>query len=182
MCRPSKFHNRHLRYRLRHHRHHPRGNRMEPTKEQLQAEARYAQRLCQRTARLYRRVQTTFTFMSIVAGSAALVSISAQLPKELTLGCAIAFAVFSAINIAIRPAERVAQNESDVRKYAALLAKSDELEALAIHKLIAEARQSDVPEVEPLRDVAFNDVMREINREDAIIPLSRSQRFLCAIA
>ena len=155
---------------------------MSQTKEQLQAEVRYAQRLCQRTSRLYRRVQTTFTFLSIFAGSAALVSISAQLPQMLTLSSAIAFAAFAAINVAIRPAERVAQNESDVRKYAALLAKSEDLDIVAIRKLIAEARQSDAPEVEPLRDVAFNDVMREINREDALIPLSRSQRLLGAIA
>ncbi len=155
---------------------------MEQTKEQLQAEVRYAQRLSQRTARLYRRVQTTFTFLSIFAGSAALVSISAQLPQELTLSCAIAFAAFSAINIATRPAERVAQNEADIRKYAVILSKSVDLDASALQKLIAEARQSDAPEIEPLRDVAFNDVMREINREDAIIPLSRAQRFLGALA
>lgn len=155
---------------------------MSQTKEQLQAEVRYAQRLCQRTSRLYRRVQTTFTFLSIFAGSAALVSISAQLPQIFVLTSAVAFAAFAAINIAIRPAERVAQNEADVRKYAALLAKSEDLDVTAIRKLIAEARQSDAPEVEPLRDVAFNDVMREINREDALIPLSRSQKLLGAIA
>lgn len=155
---------------------------MEQTKEQLQAEVRYAQRLCQRTARLYRRVQTTFTFLSIFAGSAALVSISAQLPQILTLSSAIAFAAFAAINIAIRPAERIALNESDVRKYAALLAKSEDLDVPAIRKLIAEARQSDAPEVEPLRDVAYNDLMREINRDDQLLPLRISQKILSAIA
>lgn len=155
---------------------------MDQTKEQLQAEVRYAQRLCQRTARLYRRAQTTFTFLSIVAGSAALVSISAKLPAGFVLGSAIAFAVFAAMNIAMRPAERIAQNDADVKKYAALLAKSEGLEIPAIRQLIAEARQTDAPEVEPLRDVAFNDVMREINREDALIPLSVSQKFFRAIA
>jgi hypothetical protein len=56
------------------------------------------------------------------------------------------------------------------------------MEVPAIRKLIAEARQTDAPEVEPLREIAFNDVMREINREDALIPLTRSQKILCAIA
>ena len=155
---------------------------MEQTKEQLRAEVRYAERLCQRTARLYRRVQTTFTFLSVTAGSAALVSVASKLPPEFALGSAVAFAVFGAVNLAIRPAERIAQNESDIRKYSALLGKAEDLDVPAIRKLIAEARQTDAPEVEPLRDVAFNDVMREINREDALIPLSRSQRFLGAIA
>lgn len=173
---PGKFLSRHRLHR------HDKGLKMDQTKEQLQAEVRYAQRLCQRTSRLYRRVQTTFTFLSILAGSGALVSISAQLPQVWILSSAIAFAAFAAINIAIRPAERVAQNDSDVRKYAALLAKSEGLEVGEIRKLIAEARQSDAPEVEPLRDIAFNDVMREINREDALIPLTPSQKFLGAIA
>lgn len=155
---------------------------MEQTKEQLQGEIRYAQRLCQRTVRLYRRAQTTFTFLSIVAGSAALVSISGKLPTEFVLGSAVAFAVFAAMNFAIRPAERIAQNDTDVKKYAALLVKAEDLDVTSIRKLIAEARQTDAPEVEPLRAVAFNDVMREINREDALIPLTPSQKLLGAIA
>lgn len=63
---------------------------MEQTKEQLQGEIRYAQRLCQHTSRLYLRAQTTVTFLSIVAGSAALVSISAKLRSAIALGSAIA--------------------------------------------------------------------------------------------
>lgn len=155
---------------------------MEQTKEQLQGEIRYAQRLCQRTARLYRRAQTTFTFLSIVSGSAALVSISGKLSTESVLGSAVAFAIVAAMNFAIRPAERIAQNDTDVKKYAALLVKAEELDVAAIRKLIAEARQTDAPELEPLRAVAFNDVMREINREDALIPLTASQKLLGAIA
>ncbi|MES2743492.1 MAG: hypothetical protein V4754_21440, partial [Pseudomonadota bacterium] len=46
----------------------------------------------------------------------------------------------------------------------------------------AEARQSDAPEVEPLRDVAFNDVMLEIGCEDSLVNLGRSQRLLSALA
>ena len=120
---------------------------MDRTKEQLHAEIRYAQRLCQRTARLYRRAQTTFTFLSIVAGSGALVSVSAQQPHSLTIGLAAAFACFAAANIAMRPAEKVAQNDSDVKKYAALLSKSESLAPPQIAQLLAEARQTDAPEV-----------------------------------
>jgi hypothetical protein len=155
---------------------------MDQTKEQLQAEVRYAQRLCQRTARLYRRVQTTLTFLSVFAGGAALVSLTSGRSPELTAWLGIAFAVFGAINIAVHPAGKIAMNDSDVRKYATLLAKSEKLSVDEIKQLIVEARQSDAPEVEPLRDVAFNDVMMEINRADSLIPLRRSQRLLSAIA
>lgn len=155
---------------------------MEQTKEQLQGEIRYAQRLCERTVRLYRRAQTSFTFLSIVAGSAALVSITAKLPFEFAFASAAALAIFAAMNTAIRPAERIAQNDTDVKKYAALLVKAENLDVPEIRKLIAEARQTDAPKLEPLRAVAFNDVMREINREDALIPLTPSQKLLGALA
>ena len=156
---------------------------MEVTKDQLLAEIRYAQRLCERTARLYRRASTCFTFLSLVAASGAIASLSAQLPVSVTIGLAIAFAVFSAANHTMRPAEKIAANDSDVRKYAALLAKAVQVTDIAvIQAMIAEARQSDVPEVEPLRAVAYNDVMMEINRPDALIPLGFTQRVLGALA
>ena len=155
---------------------------MDQTIEQLRVEMRYAQRLCQRTARLYRRVQTCSTFLSILAGSGALITLSAQMPPSATIAFALAFAAFGAINIAVRPADKVAQNEADVRKYAALILKSLQSTPDEARKLIAEARQSDTKEVEPLRNVAFNDVMLEINRNDQLIPLTLSQRMLGAIA
>jgi hypothetical protein len=155
---------------------------MDQTIEQIQVEMRYAQRLCQRTARLYRRVQTCSTFLSILAGSGALISLSSQMPQSATVAFALAFATFGAVNIAIRPADKIAQNEADVRKYAALLAKSLQATPEEAKRLIAEARQSDTQEIEPMRDIAFNDVMREINRDDQVIPLRFSQRMLGAIA
>lgn len=156
---------------------------MEATKDQLIGEVRYAQRLCQRTARLYRRASTCFTFLSLVAASGAIATVSAKMPAPVTVSLAILFAALAAANFVMRPAEKIAANDTDVRKYAALLAKMAPITDLVIiQAMIAEARQSDVPEVEPLRDVAFNDVMLEINRPDQLIPLRLSQRLLGALA
>lgn len=156
---------------------------METSKEQLLDEVRYAQRLCQRTARLYRRASTCFTFLSLVAGSGAIVTVSAQISLGATISLALTFAFFGAANFAMRPAEKIAANDADVRKYAVLLTKAVPIsDAAALQAMIAEARQSDTSEVEPLRDVAYNDVMIEINRRDALIPLSRTQRLLGALA
>ena len=47
---------------------------------------------------------------------------------------------------------------------------------------LEEAHQGDAPEVEPLRNVAFNDLLSEINREDQKIPLSITERFLKVLA
>jgi hypothetical protein len=155
---------------------------MDSAKEQLQAEIRYAMRLCQRTSRLYRRIQSLFTFVTVLAGSSALVSVSANLPAAVTLSAAFVFAMASAANLAARPADKAAINEADVRKYATLLLKSESLDTAQTRVLLAEARQSDAPEVEPLRQVAFNDVMVETGRENYVIPLTATQRLFNAIA
>jgi hypothetical protein len=155
---------------------------MDPAKEQLQAEIRYAMRLCQRTARMYRRVQSLFTFFTVLAGSSALVSVSANMPTSATLTAAFVFAIAGAANLAARPADKIAINDADVRKYAALLLKSETLDVAQIRILIAEARQSDAPEIEPLRHVAFNDVMIETGREHHVAPLTMTQRLFNVIA
>jgi hypothetical protein len=154
---------------------------MEPDKDQLQIELRYAQRFCQRSVRFYRRIQTTFTFISMLAGSSSIAAIAAQMPIAATwlLG---AFSVFGILNFAIRPAEKIAAFQADNRKYAALITKSDQLDAPAIQHLLHEARQSDAEEIEPLRAVAFNDVMMEIDEPEALIPLTPMQKLIGALA
>lgn len=92
------------------------------------------------------------------------------------------FAVFGCINLAIRPAERIAANEADVRKYGALLGKLNQLDPPALQQLLDEARQSDTTEVEHLRPIAFNDVALEVDAPEALIPLTRMQRLIGALA
>jgi hypothetical protein len=154
---------------------------MEQDKEQLQIELRYAQRFCQRSVRFYRRIQTTLTFISMLAGSSAIAAIAAQMPMAATWMMA-AFAIFGILNFAIRPAEKIAALHADVRKYAALITKSDSLDAAAILHLLHEARQTDSEEIEPLRAVAYNDVMLEIDETDSLIPLTPMQKLMSALA
>jgi len=154
---------------------------MELDKEQLQIELRYAQRFCQRSVRFYRRIQTTFTFISMLAGSSAIAAVAAQMPATATWMLA-AFSIFGIANFAIRPAERIAAFQADLRKYAALITKADYLDAEAIQHLLHEARQSDAEEIEPLRAVAFNDVMLEIDEPGALIPLTPIQKLIGALA
>jgi len=150
-------------------------------KDELYFTFRYSQRLCQRTARFYRRIQTSLTFMSLLAGSSAVAALAAQLPIQ-SAWLLAAFAVFGCISLAIRPAERIAANEADVRKYGALLAKLNQLEPPALQQLLDEARQSDTAEVEHLRPVAYNDVALEIDAPDAVIPLTPVQKLMAVLA
>lgn len=154
---------------------------MDDDKEDLYFKLRYAQRLCQRTARFYRRVQTALTFISLLAGSSAVATLAAQLPTQ-SAWLLATFAIFGCINLAVRPAERIAANESDVRKYGALLAKLNFLETSALQQLLDEARQSDTTEIEHLRPVAYNDIALEVDEPDAIIPLTPMQKLMGALA
>ena len=154
---------------------------MDETKEELQFNLRYAQRLCQRTARFYRRLQTTLSFISLLAGSSSVATLTAQLPvpSAWLLG---AFAIFGCINLALRPADKIAANEADVRKYGALLAKVNSVDVAALQQMLDEARVSYTTEIEPLRPVAYNDVVLEVDEPEAMIPLSPMQKLMGALA
>lgn len=152
------------------------------TREQLQGTIRYAIRLCERTARLYRRIGTAGTFVAIAGGSATMSGALGNLPGWVTASGSVLLTLAGAALIAIRPADKAAQNESDIRRYQALMTKSH---AMTLEQLIAaieEAHQGDAPDVEPLRNVAYNDVLMEINRDDQLVSLSPIEKLLKAIA
>lgn len=152
------------------------------TIEQFRGDIRYAIRLCERTARLYRRVQAAGTFLSLIGGSAAVSGAVGQFSPWVSLSGSALLAVAGAALVAIRPADKAAQNEADVKRYRALMAKSCGMTVDQLAVALEEAHQGDAPEVEPLRNVAFNDLLAEINREDQKIPLSLTERFLKVFA
>lgn len=152
------------------------------TKEQLQGDIRYAIRLCQRTARLYRRVQTAGVFLSIVGGSGTLSLLAQGIPAWVGLTGTALLALAGAALIAVRPADKAAQNEADIRRYQALMVKSHQLDLDQLAAALEEAHQGDAPEIEPLRAVAYNDVAREFNRPDVLVPLSPAQKALALLA
>jgi len=155
---------------------------MNKTKDQLKGEIRYAIRICQRQARLYRHIQSVGVFLSIVGGSAIFSVLISSLPQWLSFTGAGLLACTGAALIAIRPADKAALNESDIRRYQALMTKVNALNETELETAIEEARQSDTPDIESLRNVAFNDVMREINRDDQLIPLTPAQKIISMLA
>ena len=148
----------------------------------LMNQVRYAERLCQRTARLYRRIQTIGTFFTIVSGSAALSTWTGRLPAWIAIAGAIGFAMFGAMLLAVRPADKAAVNEADQRRYAKLRTEGLAMDEAALSIALAKAQESDAAEVEMLRAVAFNDVVTEANAAYAEIPLTWRQRMLATMA
>ena len=155
---------------------------MNKTKDQLSGEIRYAIRICQRQSRLYRHIQSVGVFLSIVGGSATFSVLLTSLPHWLSFAGAALLVCSGASLIAIRPADKAALNESDIRRYQALMTKVNALNETELETAIEEARQSDTPDIESLRNVAFNDVMREFNRDDQIIPLKPAEKIMALFA
>lgn len=151
-------------------------------KQNLLHQIRYAERICQRTARLYRRAQSTGVWLAVVSGSATLSAISTNVPVAVSAVGAVVLAMTGAALLAMRPADKAAANEADSRKYANLRAGAADMDCDQLLSALEKARASDVQEVEPLRDVAYNDVVAEYGREDCQVPLTRSQRLLAALA
>ncbi len=151
-------------------------------KEELINEIRYTIRLTERTARLYRHIQTFGIFMSIVGGSAAMASLADDMPKCVAATAGILLTLAGALLIAIKPADKAAQNEADVKRYQLLRSRAVDMNSIELEKALEETRTGDAPEVESLRAVAYNDVVMEINQPDYRIELSLLQRILRSLA
>lgn len=151
-------------------------------KTTLLNEIRYAERLCQRTARLYRHLQSTTVFLSVLGGSGVVAAASGGLPAWVPVAGGVVLAVFGALNLAMRPADKAAANENDARRYAQLRTAGATMTFEDLQAALSKARESDTAEVEALRDVAYNDLVMEMGRGDASIPLRTHQKLLSALA
>lgn len=155
---------------------------MDEQLEQLHSELRYAERLCQRTARLYRKAATLATFLSVAGGSAVLGALSEQMPAALSLAGAALLVVATALNVAVRPAEKATVADADMRRYSKLRALAAKMTADELKTALEGLREGDSAEVEPLRAVAFNDTVLERGRAYQVQPLNLQQKILALLA
>lgn len=145
-------------------------------------EIRYAERLTARTARLYRHAATGMTFLTVLGGSGVLSSFSSIVPNWVSLVGASILALAGAAALAVRPVEKAVANEAEARKYAALRTAGVGMNAEQLETALQKARESDIPEVESLREVAYNDLLDEIGRGDLKVELHPTQRLLSTFA
>jgi hypothetical protein len=148
----------------------------------LMNEIRYAQRITQRTARFYRHLSTLFTFTAIIGGSGLATSIAGTFPHWIVLAGGVLLACTGAASLAIRPIEKAIINEQDYKKYAALETVAVSMPVNDLRMALAKARETDVAEIELLRDVAYNDVVIETGRPDLQSALTIPQKLIAALA
>ncbi len=145
-------------------------------------EIRYAERLTQRTSRLYRRAASFCTFTAILGGSGVLSGLSDAFPDWMSAAGVLLIAIAGAAALTVRPLEKAITNETDAKKYSALRTQGVGMDSAELEAALQKARESDAPEVESLRDVAYNDLLVEIGRDDMKAPLTARQRFFEALA
>jgi len=155
---------------------------MDDQKAILINEARYAERLTQRTARLYRRVAWACTFAGVIGGSGVLSLLSPAFPKWVAVAGGVLSALVAAVALTVRPLEKAILNESDAKKYAALRTLGNTMTTDEFRQTLNKARETDAAEIETLRDVAYNDLVREVGRNDLRVKLSRHQSILESLA
>jgi hypothetical protein len=122
--------------------------------------------------------------MSVIGGGSVVSSAAtwAQQWPWMALAGTVTLAVFGALNLSIRPETKAAANEADAKRYAQLRTAASDMTTAQLAAALQRARETDAPEVETLRDVAYNDLAIEIGRPDAMIRLSPLQKLLSAVA
>lgn len=152
------------------------------TVEVIRNEIRYGQRLAERTARLYRRLQTLGTFSAVLAGSGTLTALIPHMPAAVPMASGVLMSLIGAALVAIRPADKAAASEVDARRYAALIVKYNRFSVAELDEALREVQASGPPEIEALRNVVYNDVVTEVGQLSYRVPLNRSEKLIAALA
>ncbi len=151
-------------------------------KATLLHEIRYAERLCQRTARLYRHLSAAATFVTVLGGSGVVAAVATTLPAWVPVTGALLLASAGALKLAIRPEDKAAVADADGKRYAQLRSAAHPMTDAELQIALNKVREGDTAEVESLREVAYNDMVLEMGRGDAVVPLRPHQKLLRAIA
>ena len=141
-------------------------------------EVRYAERLCHRTARLYRRIASILAWVTLIGGSSAFLALKHETAGWLVATAGIIWAALHALDQVMKPAAKSALNLHDSKRYSRLMTQHRKSLPTTIQRELDKLRENDGLEVESMRDIAWNDVMVESNNLAMVVPLSRWQRLL----
>lgn len=144
---------------------------------------RYAGRVLERHARLWRRIDGAVRLAALMAGSSAIAALGAQ-NQSAAIGLGLVFAALQAVEFALRPADAAARAMAMRRQYAQLLAREARLDGAALSEAYAElVAADDIVVSEALRRLAYNDVAQERGCDAAhLYGLDRWQRLVARLA
>ena len=131
---------------------------------EAQFAARYAARYHERCANVWKRFSSLITFAELIGGSAAF---GAWLSKNPEIGAymGLVLAISADLNHTFKPAERAA-TEAQARKVFMNLLIDASPDINGFNKRLSELCAEYGNSLESLRNPAYNDVARELGRDD----------------
>jgi DNA-binding transcriptional regulator YdaS (Cro superfamily) len=137
-------------------------------------ELRFAERVLERQARFWRRIDLIFRFFGLLSGTAAFAAIT-QSNQIFTLTFGILFAVLQTLEYTVTPSEKAAAAAQESKRYAAAIARQQQVTPEELRQDLLDIRVADtVTAFEPLRRLAYNDVATEQGSSDYCFPLNPS--------
>lgn len=153
----------------------------ERTKEEALREVKYQERLHALHCRLYKRLRALLTLISLATGSAAIATSLQAMPAGLIVaGWIVALA--SIIDAVGNFADKAASHRVWRRDAAALLSRSEGMSLASIDSELAALVAEVDDEIESLRAVAWNDVLKSRGLESAMRPETAPERMFRAIS
>jgi len=151
------------------------------TLHEINLDIRYGARYGLRMRRLFSVIKNTITFLELLGGSAAFGAWLANRPA-LAGAMGLVLAVVAALNQTIQPAENRAMCSELHRRYTELDRLAPTLDVAALEDRLRDLRETDAPEIEALRTVAFNDNLRENGYDSGFADETRWGRFVAFFA
>lgn len=153
----------------------------ERTEYQIVFDLHYGQRSCLLASRFYGRIAWIFSIITIFCGSAAFAGWYAGDPN-LSLYPSLLLSLIAAINLTWKPSEKRLFCELERQKWNTLIKEASGLSADQVDERINTLRSVDSPEIEYLRDVAFNDVLQEQGQKEGFVDLGLMNKACAFIA
>lgn len=143
---------------------------------------RYGMRLDELHRRLYGRLSTTISVVLLVAGSTAFATLFGG-SATLAGWAGLIVACVTAIDVKLSPAVRASMAAASARRFGELRALVHDRELDEIRRRLAALQAESLDgEIDVLRWVAWNDVMREAGHFDRVKQAGRWQRLIAACA
>lgn len=139
------------------------------TKFEAELDVKYCIRLNTLLQRFYQRLASLFLFSELAGGSVAFSAFVAKHP-DLAGQVGLFIAAVALGNIVLKPTEKAFQADELRRQYQRLAAKAPKLALDQLDEQLAELRQSLAPDIEGVRNVAYNDNLVESGLEAHCIP------------
>lgn len=154
------------------------------TRFDIQFSLRYAVRVLERQARLWRHIDGAFRMLAILSGSSALAAMLTQQASAISISGMVAFAVFQAVEFSAQPGLKAAEAWAERKPYLSIISKQSRLSDTELEQAYQDALEQDgVLAFESIRRLAYNDVTIEKGcAASALFPLNRWQRIVSILA